>query len=126
MSQVAAHAISPEETRVLKQRNDLGDELAWACYGGLSPWEVVVGQRKLVGLAQVRRSTGILLVAGLLLSQPDWSVLCEAMQRPITLALQLHDRTTSLQEETHTGLGLSDMTEPLTVALSAALQGERI
>lgn len=123
MSQVAAHAISPEETRVLKQVNDLGGELAWACYGGLSPWEVVVGQRKLVGLAQVRRSTGILLVAGLLLSQPDWPVLCGAMQRPITQALQLHDRTTSLQEETHTGLDLSDITEPLSAALNAALQG---
>jgi len=123
MSQVAAHAISPEETRVLKQSNDLGGELAWACYGGLSPWEVVVDQRKLVGLAQVRRSTGILLVAGLLLSQPDWPVLCDAMQQPNSLARHLHDCTTSLQEESHTGVGLSDMTESLTAALNAALQG---
>eukprot|EP01034_Spumella_vulgaris_P044296 gene44296-55086_t len=38
--------------------------LGWACYGGYSPWEVVVGRRKLVGLAQVRRRGGVLLVAG--------------------------------------------------------------
>ena len=28
------------------------------CFGGLSPYEVVVGRRKLVGLAQVRRRAG--------------------------------------------------------------------
>lgn len=122
-NQVAAHAITPDETRALRQSNDLGKELTWACYGDLSPWEVVVGQRKLVGLAQVRRSTGILLVAGLLLSQPDWPVLCQAMQRPTTLAYHLRGRTTTLHEETREGLGLSDIVPPLAIALSAALQG---
>lgn len=39
-----------------------------ACYGALSPYEVAVGQRKVVGLDMIRRKTGSLLQAGLLLS----------------------------------------------------------
>jgi lipoate-protein ligase A len=46
-----------------------------ACYGSLSPYEVVVGrdvQRKVVGLDMIRRRNGTLLQAGVLLSwNPD-------------------------------------------------------
>lgn len=38
-----------------------------ACYGTLSPYEVVAGQRKVVGLDMIRRGVGTLLQAGLLL-----------------------------------------------------------
>lgn len=38
-----------------------------ACYGSLSAYEVVVGQRKVVGLDMVRRRVGTLLQAGLVL-----------------------------------------------------------
>jgi lipoate-protein ligase A len=38
-----------------------------ACYGTLSPYEVVAGQRKVVGLDMIRRRTGTLLQAGVLL-----------------------------------------------------------
>jgi lipoate---protein ligase len=38
-----------------------------SCYGTLSPYEVAVEQRKLVGLDMIRRRTGSLLQAGLLL-----------------------------------------------------------
>lgn len=38
-----------------------------ACYGTLSPYEVVSGQRKVVGLDMIRRRTGTLLQAGVLL-----------------------------------------------------------
>ena len=56
--------------------------LDWACFGNLSPWEVVDSQgRKLVGLAQRRRQTGALLVAGMLISEPPWTLLCEALGR---------------------------------------------
>jgi lipoate-protein ligase A len=56
--------------------------LDWACFGNLSPWEVVDSQgRKLVGLAQRRRQTGVLLVAGMLISEPPWTLLCEALGR---------------------------------------------
>ncbi|MEA3395377.1 MAG: ligase [Pseudomonadota bacterium] len=54
--------------------------LDWACFGNLSPWEVVDAQgRKIVGLAQRRRQTGVLLVAGLLLTEPLWASLCDAL-----------------------------------------------
>ncbi len=36
-----------------------------ACFGGLSPWEVLAGGRKVVGLSQTRRRPGALLQAGM-------------------------------------------------------------
>lgn len=39
---------------------------ALACYAGVSPWEVMVDGRKLVGLSQVRRAAGVLLQVGVL------------------------------------------------------------
>ena len=36
-----------------------------ACFGALSPYEVAVGPRKLVGLSQVRRRAGVLFQVGL-------------------------------------------------------------
>lgn len=39
-----------------------------ACYGTLSPYEVVVGKRKVVGLDMIRRRAGSLLQTGILLS----------------------------------------------------------
>lgn len=36
-----------------------------ACFGGLSPWEVLADGRKVVGLSQTRRRPGALLQAGL-------------------------------------------------------------
>lgn len=43
--------------------------LAWACFAGMSPWEVTVDGRKLVGLAQRRRRQGVLVPAGVLLGR---------------------------------------------------------
>lgn len=41
--------------------------LAAACFGSLSPYEVTIAGRKVLGLSQVRRRRGTLLQAGLLL-----------------------------------------------------------
>ncbi|GCE11780.1 lipoyl protein ligase domain-containing protein [Tengunoibacter tsumagoiensis] len=38
-----------------------------ACYGSISPYEVVAGQQKVVGLDMIRRKAGTLLQAGVLL-----------------------------------------------------------
>jgi lipoate-protein ligase A len=57
-------------------------ELAWACYAGMSPWEVAIGERKLVGFAQRRGRHGVLLVAGALLAPVPWELLAGALQRP--------------------------------------------
>lgn len=51
-----------------------------ACFGGLSPYEVVAGGRKVVGLAQVRRPNGALLQAGIVL-RFDGRLLAELLRR---------------------------------------------
>jgi lipoate-protein ligase A len=58
-----ARAIPIEEVRAIPPLAP-DDPLRLACYGTLSPWEVVVGRRKLVGLCQVRRRPGALYQIG--------------------------------------------------------------
>lgn len=74
------------------------NDLHWACFGCLSPWEVIsTDGRKLVGLAQKRNQHGVLLVAGTLISRVAWELLCDvtghADQRDA-----LVQRTISVQE----------------------------
>lgn len=95
---IDAHAVTPEQAKSAQER-DAGSSLQWACYGGLSPWEVVADGKKIVGLAQVRRRTGVLVAAGLLLSRPDWPDLCRAVGKPAGDADLLALRTTSCAEE---------------------------
>jgi lipoate-protein ligase A len=72
--------------------------VSWACFGALSPWEVVAPDgRKLVGLAQRRQRAGVLLVAGTLLADPDWSLLCGVMGHPEDEAA-LRRRSVSCQD----------------------------
>ncbi|SFV14219.1 lipoate--protein ligase family protein [Pseudoduganella namucuonensis] len=116
---IAAHAITPDEARALQR--DAGERLAWACYGGYSPWEVVVGRRKIVGLAQVRRRGGVLLVAGLQLARPDWLLLTRALGRPDSEAAALAACNTSCEEEAGGEDWLDAVAAPLRRALSYAL-----
>jgi lipoate-protein ligase A len=60
---IAARALPTGEARALTPPAP-DDPLRLACYGTLSPWEVVVGARKVVGLSQVRRRAGALLPMG--------------------------------------------------------------
>lgn len=77
---IASRALPPAE---VSAANDAGPVVRWACYGSLSPWEVVDGGgRKLVGLAQRRRRDSVLLVAGTLVGAPDWALLCGALDHP--------------------------------------------
>ncbi len=70
---VETRIVSPQEAHtqrdLLKQQPTQEREaiLRRACYGSLSPYEVVAGQRKVVGLDMIRRRAGSLLQAGLLL-----------------------------------------------------------
>ncbi len=71
------------EAEVPQANAHLGDTVPWACFGSLAPWELVDAQgRKLVGLAQRRQRTGVLLVAGTLAMQPDWPLLCRNLGHP--------------------------------------------
>lgn len=62
---IEARVVSVAEARADAQT--LHPLLKRACFGGLSPFEVVVGPRKIVGLSQRRRRSGALLQAGLYL-----------------------------------------------------------
>lgn len=84
-----AVALAPQAVRA----REPDPALAWACFGGLSPWEVVVDHRKVVGLAQVRRRTGVLLVAGVLIDATPWERLCAALGRPPEHAAGLRSMT---------------------------------
>lgn len=78
---VQARALPEAEVAAANAR--LGPVVDWACYGSLAPWEVVdAAGRKLVGLAQRRQRTGVLLVAGALVARPDWPLLCGALGHP--------------------------------------------
>jgi lipoate-protein ligase A len=98
------------------------DPLAWACYGGLSPWEVVAQDRKLIGLAQVRRRAGVLLVGGLLLAPPPWTLLCRVLGRSETDARALAARTTSVQETAGRDVPVQALAEAIEQALVRAWQ----
>lgn len=59
------------EQRLLARQDEIREReaiLRRACYASNSSYEVVVGQRKIVGLDMIRRRNGSLLQAGLLLS----------------------------------------------------------
>lgn len=92
-----AHALPPHE---LPHANDTCGTRAvdWACFGSLSPWELVNAEgRKLVGLAQRKRQTGVLLVAGTLIGVTDWCLLCDVMGQPEDEA-RLRRRSVSAEE----------------------------
>jgi lipoate---protein ligase len=94
---VAARAMPPDELRSARAASPL-DTVDWACFGSLSPWELVNTQgRKLVGMAQRKKQNGVLLVAGTLWSDVDWRLLCEAMGKPQDEAA-LRRLTVSAQE----------------------------
>jgi lipoate-protein ligase A len=105
---VPAHALTPEQARALQRRAGAA-QLGWACYGGYSPWEVVVGHRKIVGLARLQ------------LAQPDWPLLAQALGRPAGDAAALAACNTSCEQEAGGGDWLNAVAGPLRQALSYAL-----
>jgi lipoate-protein ligase A len=70
---IQARAISPaeaQEQRALLKCDETREResiLRRSCYGSLSPYEIVIGHRKVVGFDMIRRRTGSLLQAGVLL-----------------------------------------------------------
>ncbi len=70
---VQTRTVSPAEAHALQaqrkgpQTREYESLLARACYGSLSPYEVVAGVQKVVGLCMIRRRRGLLLQAGVIL-----------------------------------------------------------
>ncbi len=110
-----AVALSPH---VLRSRQPEHMAPDWACFGGLSPWEVAVGARKIAGLAQVRRRHGVLLVAGVLLDDSPWALLCRALHRGEGESERLRRATTSCAAH---GARADAVTAALADALTRAL-----
>ena len=96
--------------------------LTWACFGGLSPWEVVAGDRKIAGLAQVRRRHGVLWVGGLLLDTPDWPLLCQPLGYEAEMEAALASVTTSWTQECGARPETKVVAATLEAQLRAALQ----
>ncbi len=128
---VSARALPPQAAGPAAVRGFT--PVGWACFGSVSPWEVVDGEgRKLVGMAQRRRKQGVLLVAGTLVGPTDWRLLCEALGQPAD-AVALRERTVCMQELTRLGgpsqglaglQGAQRFAAHLQAALQVALQAE--
>lgn len=93
---VAARAVPPAE------RIPAPERLAWACFAGVAPWEVVVDDpatgvaRKLVGFAQRRSRHGVLLALGALVQPAPWRLLAQTLGHPVALADELAATTVDL------------------------------
>lgn len=92
--EVPAEAISPVRRDCLPA----DPALDWACFGNLSPWELLAGGRKIVGLAQFHGRNGVLLTSGTLLHRPDWRLLTDALGYPEAAGERLRGRTAACDE----------------------------
>ncbi len=96
---IPGYALAPEDLALANAAIDVR-KVKWACFGSLSPWEVVdADYRKMVGLAQRRQRSGVLLVAGTLVGATDWRLLCDVMGHPDDEAVLLR-RTVSCEQLT--------------------------
>ncbi len=107
-----ARLVTVEEVRAERRARDNWNEqqrhehklASLVCFGTLSPYEVAVGNRKLVGLAQIRRRVGSLFQCGLplhsqsnrianllVLSPADREILTEILSNRLTSFDQLFE-----------------------------------
>ncbi len=122
---VSARALPPQELPRAHEASTVST-VNWACFGGLSPWELVNAEgRKLVGLAQRRCRTGVLLVAGTLVGPVDWALLCDAMGYPQHEPLLRHG-TVNAQEMAGCPIGPEHLAAVLTQRLERALLTSRV
>lgn len=71
----------------------------WSCFAGRVPGEVLIGQRKITGIAQAWRRHDVLLTSGTLLSAVPWLLLCDAMHQNKPFEVEtLKARATDLQQ----------------------------
>ena len=87
-----ARALPPDEARAWPS-----GAAAAMCFGGLSPWEVVAGDRKVLGLSQVRRTTGAIIQVGVPM-RLDAERLARAMGAPAGAADELGARTAGVAD----------------------------
>lgn len=94
---VAANIVSISAAR--EDRQTLPILLRRVCFAGRSPYEVLSGERKVIGFSQIRRRQGILLQVGLYLR---WSgaalaqLLALSPEEAADLVHQMHERVVGL------------------------------
>jgi lipoate-protein ligase A len=99
---IAAHVVEIATARADAQMLD--PLLRRVCFGGLSPYEVVSGRQKVVGLAQVRRRRGALFQAGVYL---QWA----PEQTTALVAATQAERDALTRQLAARVAGLADLTE---------------
>ncbi len=97
-----------------------------ACFGSLSPYEVIVGSRKLVGLAQVRRRAGTLVQCGIYahFDAHRLSSLLAVPDRPAVVAA-LREAAVGLDQVAPPGVTLDEVRNAWEASLSR-LHGVRL
>lgn len=93
----------------------------WACFAERTPGEVVVGERKIVGIAQAWSPGGLLLSSGVLLAPPPWSLLCSALRRPCGTAALLEALSVSAADCLGRAVDAQAWADGLRYALRVAL-----
>jgi lipoate-protein ligase A len=88
---------------------------AAACYGGVSPFEVLVEGRKVLGLSQARRRPGTLLQAGVLLDV-DGPLTARLMGRDAAFGAALARHAAGLREW-NPALGAGDVVDAVNTSL---------
>ena len=122
---VRSHALSPDALRALHASRP-GTAPDWACFGSLSPWEVLAHGRKLAGLAQIRRRQGVLLAAGILLRAPPWAALCERLGRPREDAARLLLCTIGCEDSVGAAVRAPALAQALQAMLCAELSPDGV
>ena len=97
----------------------------WSCFAGRGPGEVMVGDRKMVGIAQTWRQRAILLAAGTLVAMPPWHLLCAALRRPREEAGKLASVTVCAAECLGHGVDAGAWADALRDRLELALETAR-
>ncbi len=92
MGITGARAVPPDEARAWPT-----GEASGLCFGGLSPWEVVVGDRKILGLSQVRKQAGAIIQVGVPM-RLDTERLVAAVGVSVGAAGDLKARTVGITE----------------------------
>lgn len=115
----ALHELGAEKARALPTTEvrkispiAADNPLKLACYGTLSPWEVAVGKRKLVGLCQLRRRPGALYQIGVYLHfdpKALGELLDLANNQRKTLATRLHNATLGLDQAAGRAIPAADV-----------------
>jgi lipoate-protein ligase A len=116
----AVEVIGLERARAARRAPGPADD---ACFGGLSPFEVLAGGRKVVGLSQARRRPGTLLQAGIPLTL-DSERLARLMARDAAFAGGLAATAAGLRELVP-GVGAADVVAAVDAAVTAR-QGVRL